>query len=497
MDQALPAAAPSQPERRRLQPTPVSVRRVTSRPPIITPKAALVATIALVIAAISIGLHVFRPQQKKAGPPTSSHTIVNPPNPAELQQKQAIAESDNRVAAGDLEGAQQILQRSASLNGPLTAEINKKLEGIGAAAKDENLRKLRQREEQLWQAAQADVTKGRFVAGQSELREILSLPEGATRRDAAQRYLDETIPRRKAEESLFAQAQRGAHSNDPGQLQRARDLAGEVIAQEGPRKTEATKLRSGIDARLIELKQQRDRSMATLMAQARQALSQNNIRDARQKAEEARRLGADTGSLSAEIDQADKALQTKAAADAAFQRILQRYRSAASANDKAALESVRGDLLAVAQSGGPHVAEAQNYTAELDRKVATLNQPVLRPSTQAARPLSSDLEAIRTVVQRYAQAFEKRDADALRQIWPSLNSSMYSSYRMNFANASAIRMNVEIQNVNVAADAASATVSALVTQRYTPIGFSARNSKDTALFQLVKKDDAWYIREVQ
>jgi len=487
--------------RPRLEPTPVSGRRAARPVPILAPKQALTAAIALIgVVAISIGLHflISQPKKKSSAPP-SSKIAMNRPDPATLQQKQALTDSDNRVAAGDLEGAHQILQNAASVKGALTAEINKRLEGIDAAMNDADLRKLRQREEQLWQAAQADVTGGHFVAGQKELRQILALPEGATRKEAAQRYLDETVPRRKKEESLFAEAQRASKSSDPGELQRARDLFGEVIAQDGPRKNQAAELRSSIAGHLTVLKQQHEQSMATLIAQARQALNQGNIRDARQKTEAARQLGADTSELSGDIDQADKALQSKAAADATFQRTVQRYRAAASANDKAGLESVRGDLLAVAQAGGAHVAEAQSYVAELDRKVAALNQPVVRPSppTKPAASLPNEEEAIRTVVQRYAQAFEKRDADALREIWPSLSSSMYSSYQTNFANASAIRMHVEITTINLAADLGSATVSALVTQKYTPNGFAARVSKDTALFQMVKQGAALYITEVR
>ena len=209
-------------------------------------------------------------------------------------------------------------------------------------------------------------------------------------------------------------------------------------------------------------------------------------------------MGGDVGSLSAEIDQAENSQQSKAAADANFQRALQRYRSAASANDKAALEAARNDLVAIAQGGGPHAGEAQNYLSELDRKLAALNQPPATPlNSKPSGPTTADLEAIRTLVQRYGQAFEQRDADALRQIWPSLSSSMYSAYRKNFGSASAISMSADVKSINVSPDGQSANVSALITQKYTPRGYSARTSRDTALFQLVKTGNVWVIADVR
>ncbi|MBZ5704336.1 MAG: protein kinase [Acidobacteriia bacterium] len=474
-------------------------------PPVVPPawrKPAVVAGLAVVaIAATWAVVHRLIPNKPATTSTAVKAPAVAPParNPLELQQKQAVADADKRVAAGDLEGARQILQHAAGLNGPLTGEVDKKLAGIDAAMNDQGLRKLRQREEQLWQQAQTDVAEGRFTAAQKSLRQILALPDGATRREEARAYLNDTLPKRKKEESLFAQAQRASQAGDAASLQHAEDLLSQVIGLDGARKTEAEQLRTAVHDRVTAgLNQQHEQQINGLQGEARQAVRQGDFRTARQKADEIKRLGGDAGSLSAEIDQAENSQQSRAAADASFQRALQRYRSATSANDKAALEGARSDLVAIAQAGGPHASEAQNYISELDKKLAALNQPpVTPPASKPSGPTPADLDAIRTLVQRYAQAFEQRDADALRRIWPSLNSSMYSAYKTNFGNASAISMSVEIKSINASPDGQSATASALVTQKYTPKGYSAHSSRDTALFQLAKTGDVWVIADVR
>ena len=493
-----PRPAPRRPEPpkrdTRLRPAPV-VLPVWRKP-------AVVAVLAVVaIAATWTVVHWLIPSKPATTSPTAKLPGAGPStgNPLELQQKQAMADADKRVAADDLEGARQTLQHAAGLNGPLTGEINKKLVGIDAAMNDQGLRKLRQREEQLWQQAQTDVAEGRFTAAQKYLRQILALPDGATRKEEARAYLNDTLPKRKKEESLFAQAQRASQAGDTASLQHADDLLTQVIDLEGARKSEAEQLRSAVRDRMTAgLNQQHEQQINALQADARQAVRQGDFRTARQKADEIKRLGGDVGSLSAEIDQAENSQQSKAAADANFQRALQRYRSAASANDKAALEAARNDLVAIAQGGGPHAGEAQNYLSELDRKLAALNQPPATPlNSKPSGPTTADLEAIRTLVQRYGQAFEQRDADALRQIWPSLSSSMYSAYRKNFGSASAISMSADVKSINVSPDGQSANVSALITQKYTPRGYSARTSRDTALFQLVKTGNVWVIADVR
>ena len=458
---------------------------------------AITAAVAIIVAAaIWIILHAVTSPKKESS--VSTPAVVTPAvNPIEIQQRQAISDSNKQVAAGDLEGAQQTLQQAATLAGPLSSEIQKRLADIHAALTNEELGRLRQQEEQLWQEAESDIAEARFTAAQKKLHQILDLPEGGTRKPEAQVYLNETIPKRKGEESLFNQAKQAAQTNDPASLQNAEGLLGQVIAEHGPRKAEATQLRAKVHDQLAALKQQREQQIATLLARAHQAVGQGDIHGARQRAEEINRLGGDTTALSGEIDQAERTQQARASAEATYQQIVQRYHSAWSANDKQQLESVKGDLLAIAQGAGPHAVEAQNYADEINRKLVALNQPPAHPPAKVPGSLLSDSETVRSLVQRYAKAFEDRDADALRQIWPSMAPSMYSSYKENFGNARSIHMKVNLKTIEIGPEGRSAMVVALVTQKYTPKGFAARNTTDTALFRFAKRGDAWLIIDVR
>src|SRR6202040_4461381 len=99
-----------------------------------------------------------------------------------------------------------ILNPAANLNGPLSAEIKKKLAGIEESMQNQSLRDLRRKEEQLWQQANDDVTGGRFAEAQKKLRQILALGDGGLRKNDAQQYLAHTLPAREEEEKLFSQA---------------------------------------------------------------------------------------------------------------------------------------------------------------------------------------------------------------------------------------------------------------------------------------------------
>src|SRR5450432_353775 len=136
-------------------------------------------------------------------------------------------QSDQRRAAGDLNGAAELLESAAALNGPLTAEIQKKQADIQAEINDGQLRSLRQKEEQAWQNAKKDVDTGRFSSAEKYLASILALPEGGLRKDEARKYQEQVIPQRKQEETLWAQAKKDSQKNDLASLKQADDTLGQ------------------------------------------------------------------------------------------------------------------------------------------------------------------------------------------------------------------------------------------------------------------------------
>jgi ketosteroid isomerase-like protein len=120
----------------------------------------------------------------------------------------------------------------------------------------------------------------------------------------------------------------------------------------------------------------------------------------------------------------------------------------------------------------------------------------VKPSEVITPTVPDNDAAVRAVIQRYAQAFERRDANALRQIWPSMGDR-YGRYKASFEMASSIRMNVTVESVQISSDGASAVVTGQVSQDYTPKGAKANSRSDRAVFHLAKSNGVWLITSVQ
>lgn len=105
-------------------------------------------------------------------------------------------------------------------------------------------------------------------------------------------------------------------------------------------------------------------------------------------------------------------------------------------------------------------------------------------------------EIVRTLVQRYADAYQARDAEALRQIWPTLDDKRYDGLREAFRMATAIRMQVSITKVDWGADHSAATVTASANQNYIPKGGRTQTSVNRIVFQVGKINGTWSIKDV-
>jgi hypothetical protein len=156
----------------------------------------------------------------------------------------------------------------------------------------------------------------------------------------------------------------------------------------------------------------------------------------------------------------------------------------------------------MAQGGGAHAAEARRYLGEINSKLAALKQEAALPPPQSAAKVETPVlkiderAAISNLVQQYAQAFEQRNADALRRIWPSIGNK-YDKYKQVFALAVAFRMDVRVDSMDVAADSQSATVKASILQEYTVRGQKPMSHSDKAVFHLLRSNGTWVIGDVQ
>jgi hypothetical protein len=255
-----------------------------------------------------------------------------------------------------------------------------------------------------------------------------------------------------------------------------------------------------------------DQMLADLQTAARQDLSRGDFASARQKAEQIKVAGGSSSQLLTDIDQAQAQALKAAQYEDSYQKAVQQYRQAAANNDKAALEAARNSFQSIAQQGGSHAPEAQTYSRDIEKRFVAMNQPppntAPQPAPQAPpsaslnnpdKPLRNSVDestAVRDVIGKYAQAFDDKNADALRQIWPGMGEK-YAEYKKSFDNAKAQHLDVTIQTVQISDDRQQATVATSVTTNYTPKGSKVMKRSDQAQFDLVKQNGTWVIRNVR
>ncbi len=447
----------------------------------------LTAVLALIVVLFVVGTYLLWPKPEvelqppapiKAAPP------VKTLNPLEVKQQDAINSANKLVAANDLENALQAVLEAEKLNGPLTSDLQRMQGQIEDSIKNAGLRQVRQREAQLWQRASYNMTAQRYEEAQRDLRQLLALPEGGVHRDEAQRNLTDVIP----------QTQQALRQGD---FSAARKIASQVQQSGG----DTSQLNGEID------KSEADR-LAQLESQFRQLKEADDdaaVQLLRTLQTEFKELSNDGGPKSAEaqtyFDNTPTAISDVQARaqnkrfEVAFQSAVRKYEQALNTNDKNALTSAIGALQSFAQSGS-HAGEAQKYLSEINSKLTAMNKPPTQTAVEPPPVVESDAE-VRAVVLRYQQAFEQRDANALRQIWPTIGGQ-YKKYTDAFGLARSIKLQMEILDVKIGADGASATVRAVVSQDYTPKEGKTQSSKgQKTVFYMLKTNGNWVITQLQ
>ena len=368
---------------------------------------------------------------------------------------------------------------------------------------NEKLAQVRRQEAQLWQQATSDVDRGRFEPARNAFQQILQLPEGqGLRRDDAQKYLNQVIPQRQHEEELLAKTKQDLSKKDRSSLNEAAGLSDQIIQLGGPRKPEAERLRQNAQDGLNALdKQQREQKIASLEASAQQDVKQGNFSSARQKVSQIKQAGGDTASLAAKIDQAEAAEQARQQYELNYQQTVQKYKQASAANDKSGIDAARDSFLLIAQGGGLRAADARKYVSEINEKnttaqLAAAPPPVAKPETPSLKSL--DEAAVRGVIKRYEEAFQQRDADALRGIWPNIGKK-YGKYKNSFdtMKGGSFHYQLQIEKAEISSDGKTATVQTTVSQDYTPKGGRTQSSEDKVSFDLSKSAGTWSIADVR
>jgi eukaryotic-like serine/threonine-protein kinase len=472
---------------------PHPVRRSTSSKP-------LIVTMVLlgVAAAVLVGLRFDSVSKlwKGSGDNLLVSAPIIPEQTAglEAQQRAALAAAGKLIATNDLDGARAQLQKAAELKGPLTEELKKRISEIDASKSDPQLRQLREREEQLWQKALKSVDSGRYMEAQKGLRQILQLGPGGLHRDDAQMYLNKVIPQHLQEIDLLTQARLDLAQNE---FQSARGIAGQ-LRQNG---TDPAKLLAEIDQKerseLAQLEKQfndlsrRDDDEAVLALNALWPKFQE--------------LAAAGGPVSGEaLDYVNKIPETvielqarmkQKSADSLFERTVQAYQQAARLSDKNGLTAARTNFQSIAQGGGPHAEEAQKYLDEVSKKLSSLSPSSPSPANAGSSPATDRENAVRATMQLYVHAFEQRDVDALRQIWPSIGAQ-YEGFKLWFENAKAVRMQMQIESMQFDPDGTSVVVKAQVQREQTPVDSKTTRIREPETFQLSKLNGSWVITDV-
>ncbi len=496
------------------RPSPPAISSVPQgEPPAVLPgstpfwrKPAILATLAIVIlTAAWIGLRPSSVKKQQVSPPVAK-TVERPAqpriDPLEAQQRQALDAADKRIAANDLDGALQLLQPAAALNGPLGPEIQKKIAQVEESKKDVNLRQLRQGEEVLWQRATRLVADGKFADAQKALKQILALPVGGVHTDDAQRYLTKTIPQQQAQIAMLA---KGRQSMTQGDFAAARRAADQLKQAGGNPDDLVAQIDQAEQGQLKQLENQfdqlksRDDDAAIQQLKALQPRFQA-LADSGPQSGEALNYANNIPAAIADV----RARSEKKNADAAFQQVVQKYRQAAAGNDKNGLSAARVDFQSIAQNGGPHADSAQQYVAEITKKLDALNAPPPTPPPavkeapkEAPVATVSDDAAIRGVIQRFFQSFEQRNPDAIREVWPNIPQKRYDAYKNAFGNVSAIAIQIDDETVKIGPDGASATVSVQSQEDETPKSEKRpRRFTPSWTFQLSKRNGDWLINDV-
>jgi hypothetical protein len=405
----------------------------------------------------------------------------------EVQQRSALVAAGEMVAANDLTGARAQLQNAANLNGPLTEELKKRISEIDMSKNDPQLRQLRQTEESLWQDALKSTNNNRFMAAQRDLRQILELGHGGLHREDAQTYLDKVIPPHLQELDLLTQARLDLAQ---GSFKSARAIV-DQLSKNG---SDPSKLVAEIDAK--------ERTQILQLEKKYNELSQrdgeNVILQLNTLWLRFNELAVAGGPMGGEaLDYVNKIPETvidmearlsPKGTDALFDLTLQGFQRAVKRGDTEGFLAARINFQSIVRAGGPHASEAQQYEDDVNRMLAGG-----RSEDNAGN--SPRVAAVRAAMQLYVDAFERRNVDALRQIWPDMGAQ-YEGFKLFFADAKSIVMRMEIENMKFDPDGENVIVSGKLHREYTGPDSRMLQLNERETFQLSKLNGLWVITAV-
>ncbi|MBV8514115.1 MAG: hypothetical protein JO260_02335 [Acidobacteria bacterium] len=455
---------------------------------------------ALVVAVVSVAFFGYRagllpeiPNLPGKTSVTTAPVVPDSTTDLEAQQRALLADASELVAKNDLDGARQKLRAGAHLNGPLTEELTNRISEIDASKDDPQLRQLRQREESLWQKAQKNANNERYIEAQKDLMQILQLKPGGLHRQDAQTYLDKVVLQHLQEMDLLAQARLDLGD---GEFESARAIAGQ-LSKNG---SDTTKLVAEID--------ERERTQVLQLEKKYNELSQRDgeevILQLNALWSKFNELSTAGGPMSGEaLDYLNKIPETvvnlqarlkQKDADALFAKAVRDYQSAAKLSNKDGLVTAHENFQSISRAGGPHADDAAKLLEEVNKKLAVSN--IAPPSSSpGGSPKNSRESDVRSAMQLYVKAFESRDVDALKQIWPSIGAQ-YEGFKLVFGDAKSIRMHMEIENMKFDPDGMNVVVTVKLLRELTGADSKTLHLNEQENFQLSKLSGSWTITDI-
>jgi uncharacterized caspase-like protein len=154
-----------------------------------------------------------------------------------------------------------------------------------------------------------------------------------------------------------------------------------------------------------------------------------------------------------------------------------------------------------APASATHINPLTNMQVDVsltDMDVPNKNARANNVANNSAR--GSDVDAINDVIQRYQEAYNQRDPDALWQIWPDAGEKNKQSIENSFKNAKSIEMSLTKDPPKIAPDGQTATIKCKMSYHYVfmtdgirPVD---RKGDDTA-FTLKKNNGTWVIADTK
>ena len=184
------------------------------------------------------------PPAPPAAPPASAATIPGASQPIEEQQRQLIDRAHALADAKDYKAAQALAEEAKKLSGPLQAQAEELRQRANLeAARGAELLQSSREEKLLWDEATKAMDAGRLDDAEILFRKILILPEAPHHRAEAEKLVDQTIPARREQEQLWAQAQKLSESQEVGHLAASLKVLDQLLALGGPHTAEAQQKR--------------------------------------------------------------------------------------------------------------------------------------------------------------------------------------------------------------------------------------------------------------